>query len=95
MTIIDALQDFCDDFGYDLRTDYVGRGMMGRSCIGIVGKGKIDDIVQLCDYLRDLDWIDSAYEALGEVIKTDTMGLDKIIYFPNIREWDGSEQSDD
>lgn len=32
-----ALEDAVDNSGVDLREEYAGRGMMGKTCIGVVG----------------------------------------------------------
>ena len=86
--LMNTLQNFCDDFDLRLETSYSGRGMFGEKCIGIVGDISIGTIVKLADYLRDIEECDSAYECLGGMFAMDNMGLDKILYFPRLQEWE-------
>lgn len=42
-------RDVCDDYDISSRTDYSGRGMYGRNCVGIVG-----DAGDLVRFLREV-----------------------------------------
>ena len=83
MSIIDVIKNFCEDNGYDLREDYSGRGMFGRSCIGIVGDfNPLHLVLCLADVLRDEEF-DNAEDILGRPCQ-DSMGLSTIVYFPSL-----------
>ncbi len=81
--LIEAIKEFCDDYGLYFTDDYSGRGMYGEKCIGIVTGGSIAEmLIDLCDYLHA-----AGIEMVGEYItsvKQDSMGLDKIVYFPEL-----------
>ena len=84
MSIKEVLINFCDDFGLSYRTDYSGRGMFGRTCFGIVCEDDMmSTLIQLCDAIRDSEDFISAYNELG-IPRTDSMGMDTILYFPSI-----------
>lgn len=62
---------------------YSGRFMFGRQCVGIVVEGDVfKQIVRLCDFLHE-NGVESVEEVLGR-IQMDSMGLDKIVYFPDL-----------
>jgi hypothetical protein len=74
---------------YSVRS-YSGRGMYGRSCVGVViprGESLIRIGVVLGAALGD--------DALDLEERTDSMGLDTIVYWPSLRWPDGSVQSDE
>jgi hypothetical protein len=81
----DLLQSFCDEYDYEFRTDYSGRGMYGKTCIGFV----IDSspfivaltLAQFC-YENDSDVIEFLHQ---EGCCQDSMGHNTIIYFPSIQ----------
>lgn len=95
---VDALRDELPDLNEsDIRTDYSGRGMYGRTCIGVVGSDPILFAFQLAvliargeagledgedDQLTPFD-IRSALEEIGAP-STDSMGYQTIHYWPNI-----------
>lgn len=66
----------------DIRPDYSGRGMYGTLCIGIVADDTDDLMYRLGSHL--------AGSELGSIIADqrkdhDSMGLNEIIYFPNLQ----------
>ena len=68
---------------------YSGRGMFGRECLGIVGKTVADVTADLFDGLDGLDLpdMDAAFNELSAALRssrTDSMGMDVIVYFPEI-----------
>lgn len=83
MRLKKLLIDFCNSNELRYEEDYSGKSMFGRTCFGIVCDDPLNTLAQLCDYLRDTDFITSAYDALG-VSRIDSMGLSRILYFPNI-----------
>ena len=52
--------------------DYSGRGMFGRTCLGVVGS------------MQDLDTLLSEIKGSANGLKKDNMGLDYIYYWPEI-----------
>ena len=63
----------------DFRTDYSGRYMYGKSCIGVVGNAKdlLSFILTAQQHLDD----DVIYDLAG-AMRQDNMGLSMIYYFP-------------
>ena len=85
-TIEETLRAFCDDYGYEYRENYSGRGMYGRNCVGIVCEcSAIDLIMDLADYImNNFDGYISVRDALNGQVRQDSMGIDTIVYFPGI-----------
>ena len=73
---------FCDLYGYQLERNYSGRGMLGKTCIGIICWNSYQTLVELADYLHIVG-IGSVSLALGEICK-DEMGLNQILYLKGI-----------
>ncbi|MCI8363928.1 MAG: hypothetical protein HFG34_03115 [Eubacterium sp.] len=67
---------------YTLRADYSGRGMFGRECIGIVCQDALSMMVDLTEYISTFDVI-NINQKLGRIC-SDSMGMDTIVYFPDI-----------
>lgn len=92
------LMNFSDD-EFEFRTDYSGRGMYGRTCPAIVGS--LRDYVNLVaeialevgrweggDNTRDWDEasrVKPILNALVTDVSIDSMGLDQVFYWRNIR----------
>jgi hypothetical protein len=76
----------------EARTDYSGRGMYGKTCVGIVTDAPIAYLamglgVILADMAEadDLFTVDDAlFEWYDLQTATDSMGLSTILYFPNL-----------
>jgi hypothetical protein len=96
----DFLDQVCDTLNLDgdnIRTDYSGRGMAGDTCLGIVVDdytnatqvGAALMMLVLAEKQAADDDFDILYdgddllEVLGRT-RTDSMGLDQIVYWPNI-----------
>ena len=92
-TVQELLKEFCEDSSeVSFRNTYSGRGMYGRQCVGITGSESdcmaviaevITDAHNRCEFDEDFDF--------GKVVDTllrrqsrDSMGLDVIIYWPNL-----------
>lgn len=75
------LESFCDDFDYDLRTNYSGRIMNGKTCIGFIA----DDVFSLGKSmaLYLIDYPDLL--GLFDYCKEDSLGRHNIIYFPEVQ----------
>lgn len=80
----DLIEKFCNERdGCSFRTDYSGRFMYGRTCVGIVIDDRVyETIVALCDFLHE-SGIECVSDMLG-TIHSDSMGLSQIIYFPDL-----------
>ena len=78
---------------------YSGRGMYGRSCVGIVTDDAMEVLVDLtlaiCEFAEDegVGHADSSSGMFGR-ISTDNMGRSEIVYFPEI-EWTGKEEEEE
>ena len=59
-------------------TNYSGRGMYGKECLGIVGSlGELLQFVLAMESLgQDTTWVQN--------VRQDSMGLDSIFYWPSI-----------
>lgn len=86
----EKFMDVLDLLGYSYRP-YSGRGMYGKKCIGIVvesgnisnelfslGANLGSNIINSSD-----DNIDFSWQDIGRV-EFDSLGMDQIIYFPNM-----------
>ena len=66
----------------DMRS-YSGRGMFGRSCLGI----DVESVLSFyCEIIRQ-EMSEDEREMVADIVessKTDNMGKDYIIYFPNV-----------
>ena len=86
-SIEETLQAFCEEFGYDYREDYSGRGMYGHYCIGIVCSCSAAQLMMdLGDYIVDnFDGYISISGSLGGQVAEDSMALNRIVYFPRLQ----------
>lgn len=92
LTVTPQMISTLEKFHYDneIRTDYSGRGMNGRTCVGYVGSDpimfsfrlavtlaeQINDPAELFDVEDMLERMDPPF--------TDSMGRSTIYYWPNI-----------
>ena len=90
MTTKSLIQTICETADIEFRS-YSGRGMFGRQCLGITAKDALTVAVDLFDGLRyaplDEADLDAAHEDLAQALRearTDSMGMDVIVYFPDI-----------
>lgn len=84
--IIEIIEDFCLECGFDFREDYSGRGMYGRKCVGFVLGADVDlllVLVELTELLID-NGIEYVSEKLGAICQ-DNMGTGTIVYFPRLK----------
>lgn len=84
------IKNFCEENDYDYRTNYSGRGMYGKGCIGITGNNGFKIAMELALYLVREGEEDLA-DSMASHITWDSMGRDVIVYFPFITV---SEQKD-
>ena len=82
--ICDLIERFCNERDEcSFRSDYSGRFMYGRTCVGIVIDDRVyETIVSLCDFLHESS-IECVSDMLG-TIHSDSMGMSQIIYFPDL-----------
>jgi len=76
------IEMFCREYDYCFYSDYSGRFMYGRKCVGIVCDNIMECLVQLCCYLV-AEGVDLQPNLLLP-IQYDNLGLQLILYFPNI-----------
>lgn len=84
MDITSILKTFCDDSDYRLRLDYSGRGMYGAKCVGICvdeNESSFTVGIKLALFASDFGLGYELIEVLGLPVE-DSLGLGKIIYFP-------------
>jgi hypothetical protein len=79
------LQESAVDAGMTFYSDYSGRGMFGKTCVGVAGT--VDEFVSFILLIADNDR-DLANELVYLV--TDNMGFDRIYYFPSMQRKDDS-----
>ncbi len=101
------LKDLLDGAGFETRS-YSGRGMYGRRCVGVVVENlgsfiadTISEIVDRLAYMSEEEREDhNPATEMEQVVrafrnmKTDNMGMDIIVYFPE-EEWKDDEKEDD
>lgn len=87
MTIADGIRSFVESSeNYTIYEGYSGRGMFGKTCLGVIvshGSSFMDFFMQLTQYLdkQDIDDVDCELEGASY----DELGLDTIVYFPSIK----------
>lgn len=81
----DMITEFAEDKDYSIRENYSGRCMYGSKCFGLVGKDPVAIGMELASHLAHNDETQLA-DRLARDVRQDSMGLDSIIYFPNV-EW--------
>lgn len=85
MDITILLEEFCDENGYTFYPDYSGRGMYGKTCLGIGLDADITPFklgLELAEFAgRKNVEVDELLDWLGRSCM-DSMGLGSIIYFP-------------
>lgn len=65
----------------DIRDDYSGRFMFGKSCFGIV----VDSDSQMLDFLNELkDEDEQLWEQVGTGVSSDSMGRSTIYYWEHV-----------
>lgn len=68
---LDRINEIADEVGGTVRSSYSGRGMYGKSCVGIV-----------CSDPNECLEVAGAHGIRGGVV--DSMGLSFIVYWPKI-----------
>lgn len=78
----EVIKDYCKDNDYSFYSDYSGRGMFGRKCVGVVCDNPFEVLVDIVDTLMS-EGYDSVRDSLGAV-NLDCLGTSKILYFPSV-----------
>jgi hypothetical protein len=81
----DMILEFAEDKDCRVYEQYSGRCMYGSKCFGLVGDSISNMSMRLVIFLTRNGEEDLA-ERLYNNVRTDSMGLSSIIYFPNV-EW--------
>lgn len=82
--LCEYIELFCELFpDYEIYHDYVGRGMFGKTCIGICCENPNEMLIDLTEYLAEGCDVDGVRGRLG-IICIDNMGLGSIVYFPSL-----------
>lgn len=104
---IKRFQTVCEDNDIQYLTDYSGRGMLGKNCVGVTGSAY--DLMRFtihCIPKLDEDWWAETGDADTWVeriecsdewyaVRTDSLGVDAIFYWPNIRTVKNEEEKDE
>lgn len=67
--VLEKLESIAEDVDGKLRYEYSGRGMYGKTCVGIV-----------CDNANNCLEVAGSYGIRGGLV--DSMGLNQIVYWP-------------
>jgi|SRR6478752_2189543 len=69
-------------------TDYSGRGMYGKRCLGVVCDNPMATLLSILDSFasgaNELSEVQELIQELGRP-QTDSMGLSSILYFPDVK----------
>lgn len=86
MTVREAIENFVNENEqYSLYENYSGRGMFGRTCLGVIVQQNdsfIEFLMNLTKYMDNNKVEDTDFSLEGATY--DNLGLDTIVYFPNI-----------
>ena len=86
--LTDLVRSFCKENNFEAYENYSGKFMFGKRTIGVVVKADqnlFDVFARLTRYLESKDFEDSYMELEG--VSIDDLGLDAIVYFPHIRNY--------
>lgn len=86
MSIANYIRDFVEEHEeYSLYEGYSGRFMFGKSCLGVVvaeGNSYMSFLMELTEYLCQQNVEDKDLALDG--VSCDSLGLDILVYFPQI-----------
>ena len=77
------IENFAKEYEYSFEENYSGRYMFGRTCIGVTGDGDLK--TDLFEFLVSEGLSTSRARQIVNSAKTDSMGLEMILYFPTIK----------
>jgi hypothetical protein len=92
-----ALVQLLEDVGCDGMFAYSGRAMYGKQCLGLSGKlgGIMADIIGACLHADMPDECKEEIEQAVREMRTDAMGRDQVIYFPEVPYAGGPGEEED
>lgn len=90
MNIVSLIKEVASDHDWSVRTDYSGRCMYGRKCVGVV----TDDPMQFCLELGIKIGAQGDTSNQPTDIRTDSMGRSTIVYFPDVQCDEEDEEED-
>lgn len=81
-----AERDVYDADEISVRTDYSGRAMYGRTCVGFVAPNALIPLVTIALFhvVAEQEGDADALELIGRAA-TDSMGMSTIVYFPSLQ----------
>lgn len=85
--IKELIRGFCEDEDLAYREDYSGRGMYGKTCVGITCDRPLSVLVSIFAYIMESnDELsgDEVKHILGEPYE-EAMGTRHILYFPSLK----------
>ena len=86
MTVEEAIRKYVDENEqYSIYENYSGRGMFGRTCLGVIVQEHdsfMEFLMNLTRYM-DANGVEDTNFSL-EGVAYDNLGLDTIVYFPSI-----------
>lgn len=89
-TQLEVIENLAWDFDIEPRA-YSGRGMFGRSCLGL----PVNDLRQAVQFLVALGQEDADLAGdLAGNLTTDSLGYGTIVYFPRF-EWKGEDEDEE
>lgn len=78
-----TLKQIIENANHDVYEGYSGRGMFGRECTGVTFSGtQAELIADLIESASELNLMEDLPDMLRNA-RTDTLGRDTIMYFPN------------
>ncbi len=86
----ELLEEISQEVDGSFRTDYSGRGMYGKSCVGIVAHSLLALGAAISRLVED----EELREELVSNSLTDSMGYDTIVYWPRVTSSDADEDED-
>jgi hypothetical protein len=87
----ELLKDISQEVYGNVRTDYSGRGMYGDTCVGIV----VSDVLELGAAIARFVEDEELREELTINSRTDSMGMDTIVYWTRVTCDDADEDEDE
>lgn len=89
---LDTIKDFCEENEIELRENYSGRSMYGKTCIGFVTNENLFSLgFKLHQFLSEMSDPEIYQEELCDLeevfdcgVNADSIGLSSIVYFPSI-----------
>jgi hypothetical protein len=90
---LELLEELAQEVSGDVRTDYSGRGMYGKTCVGIV----VDDVdlLELGAAIAETIEDEELRKALISGSRTDSMGYSTIVYWSRVTCSDAPEEDDE